>query len=145
MNEDTIRKLFRQIDQLNQEEIVTWFAEDATLRVGLDDPVQGRANVGEWFSRFFSELKGSHHKFEHIWEIPGGYVVEAHAVFRVRGHVEPVIIPGATVVRTRGDKIASARVYYDLHELREVISNPDRVFEGIDATFPASDPPAWSG
>lgn len=144
MKKQTIQKILRQVDQLQAEELASSFEEDAYLRVGLDDPVEGRADIQGWFADFFSELSGIHHAIEHFWEIPGGFVVEAHATFRVRGHREPVRIPGALIFRGRNDRLASVRLYYDLHELRDVIDHPDRVFEGVDATFPASDPPAWS-
>jgi len=147
MDVSTIRKLYRLVDNLDADALVHHFASDAVLMVGNHAPLVGRAEIAEALESLFCELDGVHHEVLDVWRVDGRtagvFVSNADAYFRVRGERDANVVRSAVVFRVQNGMIASARALYDLTPVWEAIAAPHRVFEALDETFPASDPPSW--
>lgn len=148
MEIETIQKIYRSIDRLDAGALVDIFSDDATMLVGSQPPLSGRDEIFQGIESFFADLHGIHHEIHDIWQVEGKqrnlWVAHADAWFRVRGCREPVFVRGAMVLRFKDGQITSGRFLYDLSPVWEAIGSPGRIFEAIDGSFPASDPPAWT-
>lgn len=147
MDVSTIRKLYRLADNLDAEALVRHFAEDAVFVVGNNEPLVGRQEIEEGLLGVFNHLDGIHHELHDVWQVEGRttgvFVADADAYFRVRGRPAAVMVRSAVIFRIQGGMITSVRALYDLAPVWEAIDTPHRVYEALDESFPASDPPGW--
>lgn len=147
MEIETISKIYRLVDNLDARGLLQYFSDDAVLLLGNEEPLHGKDEICDALDDLFAELDGVHHEIHDVWrpegKTAGVYVSHADAYFRVRGCSGAVFVRGAFIFRVQNGAITCARVLYDLSPVREKIHSPDRVFEALDETFPASDAPAW--
>lgn len=144
MDAGQVQRLYHLADLLDADGIAGQFSDHAVLELANSDRFTGPREICENLASFFAELDGLHHEIQALWRVPGGYVVEAIATFNVRGWPQAITRHGVVVIEATDGKVGAARIYYDLQEVWDAIADPDRVFEGLDASFPASDPPAWT-
>ena len=147
MDVSTIRKLHRLVDDLDAAGLVQHFANDAVLVVANQEPCVGREEIQEALMSMFCYLDGLHHDLHDVWQVEGRttgvFVSDADAYFRVRGCREAIVVRSAVIFRIQSGMISSVRAMYDLSPVWEAIDTPHRVFEALDESFPASDPPGW--
>lgn len=114
MNESTVREIFRGADTLSAKTYASWFTADGRVVFGNNPAAVGPAAIEAAVAGFFSILEGMSHRLVGVWPIAEGWCVEAEVSYRVKGGSAPVPVWGVTVLRTDGDRVRDARIYYDL-------------------------------
>ena len=114
MNETTSRAIFHGADTLSAKTYAEWFTDDGRVVFGNNPAAVGPAAIEAAVAGFFSILDGMSHRLVGVWPVAEGWCVEAEVSYRVRGVAAPVPVWGVTVLRTEGDRVRDARIYYDL-------------------------------
>lgn len=114
VDERTVRAVFADADALNPAAYAARFVPEGRVRFGNNPEKSGRAEIEAAVGAFFEILAGMSHSLTGLWPFDGGWAVEAEVSYSVKGVAEPVVVSGVTVLRTRGDEIVDARIYYDL-------------------------------
>ncbi len=143
---DNFQTFLSRLDELDAAALSDAFTEDATASFGSLPTFEGRTGIYEGLEALFVELDGAHHDIKDVYTTNHDDVMVAtvDATFRVRGCKDAIHAPGVIVARYEDDRIAEARMSYDLTPVFRAIESPNRVFEALDETFPASDAPAWT-
>lgn len=148
MKIEDIKHLYRLVDRLDVASLRDHLSPQAEIVPGNADPLRGLEDICDAVEHFFLHLDGIHHEIHDIWragsEGTGPFVAHADAYFRVRGREGAIMVRGASIFEVRDGLITSCRLFYDLGAVRAQIEHPDRVFETLDETFPASDSPGWN-
>ena len=109
--------LLADIDTLDADRWAAYLADDAVLRFGNGDPVQGRDACRDALAGFWDTIEGVHHDLVEQWETDSATIVEVRITYTLPGGRE-VTVPGVTVYRTDDDDlIDDYRVYVDLAPL----------------------------
>lgn len=105
--------VFADIDRMDAGAFASYLADDAVLRFGNGDPVQGREAIQEAIGGFFTTIKGLSHKTLHQHEADGVSIVESDVTY-TRHDGETVTVPVVSVLEWGEDRIAGYRIYCDL-------------------------------
>lgn len=109
---DWVEAHYGDVDALDAEKVAAWFTDDGTVVFANHPPAVGRSAIKAAVGGFMSSIRGMKHDFRNVWEVGATAMFEANVTYtRQDGTV--VVIPAATVLERRGDKIASCRIYVD--------------------------------
>ncbi|HZH02358.1 MAG TPA: N-acetyltransferase [Myxococcaceae bacterium] len=109
-----MRSVFDCADRLDAKGCAGWFTPEGRAVFGNSPAAVGPAAIEAAVFSFHSILHAMKHTLLGVWSLPEGWCVEAQVDYWVKGGPAPVPVSGVTVFRTAGDRIADARVYYDL-------------------------------
>jgi ketosteroid isomerase-like protein len=109
---DWVAAHYRDVDALDADKVATWFTDDGTVVFANHPPAVGRSAIKTALGGFMSSIRGMRHEFRDVWEVGTTAMFEAHVTY-TRKDGTAVVIPAATVLERRGDKIASCRIYVD--------------------------------
>lgn len=107
---DQVHRIFAAADQMNLDEWIAYFVDDARFRFGNAEPITGRAAIRSTMEQFFSTIKAMHHEFDGMYEQDNIVIAEANVTF-TRLDDKVVYIPAVTIFRMQGDRSASALRY----------------------------------
>lgn len=108
-----MKSIFADADKLDLEKYVASFTEDARFQVGNEPPAVGRAAIKHAGGAIFSAVKAMKHDIIEIWLEKDAAIVEAKVNYtRLDNRVVPVQC--VTILRTRDNLVADARVFMDI-------------------------------
>ena len=110
---DWVKAHYRDVDSLDAEKVAAWFTDDGTVVFANHPPVVGRSAIKAALGDFMSSIRGMRHEFGNVWEVGATTVFEARVTYTSKDGASTVVIPAATFLERRGDKIASCRIYVD--------------------------------
>jgi ketosteroid isomerase-like protein len=106
--------MFADIDRMDADAWAAYLAENAVMRFGNSDPVQGRRACRDALAAFYETIDGVSHRILEQWEVPGAGIVESDVTY-TRKDGRQVTVPVVTIYRTdREDLIDDYRVFIDL-------------------------------
>lgn len=109
---DWVEAHYGDVDALDAEKVAAWFTDDGTVVFANHPPAVGRSAIKAAVGGFMSSIRGMKHDFRNVWEVGATAMFEANVTY-IRQDGTVVVIPAATVLERRGDKIASCRIYVD--------------------------------
>ena len=109
---DWVQAHYRDVDALDAEKVAAWFTDDGTVVFANHPPVVGRSAIKTALGGFMSSIRGMKHEFRKVWDVGAVTVFEASVTY-TRKDGSAVVIPAATFLERRGDKITSCRIYVD--------------------------------
>lgn len=114
MNNFDADQFYRQLDELNLQAYMAFFADDATLRFANFPPLVGKIAIEENFRSLASTVvRGMQHQFVDRWESKGSIVLESNVTYDLFDD-RVVTVPAITVLRVNSlNKVADMRVYID--------------------------------
>jgi len=114
---DWVQAHYRDVDALDVEKVAAWFTDDGTVAFANHPPAVGRSAITAALGGFMSSIRGMRHEFRNVWDVGAVTVFEASVTY-TRKDGTAVVIPAATFLERRGDKITSCRIYVDHAPLR---------------------------
>lgn len=114
MTHESLLELYRKVDALDAAGFASAFTPDGCLTFSNNPPVVSPARIQRALETFFVLLDGISHRFVNVWPVPLGWILEAEVTYRVTRAQRRVVISGASVVETAGERIANLRVYADI-------------------------------
>jgi ketosteroid isomerase-like protein len=114
---DWVQAHYRDVDALDAEKVAAWFTDDGTVVFANYPPAVGRSAIEAAVGGFMSSIRGMRHEFVNVWEAGATAGFEARVTY-TRKDGSTVVIPAATFLERRGDKITSCRIYVDHAPLR---------------------------
>jgi ketosteroid isomerase-like protein len=114
---DWVEAHYRDVDALDAERVAAWFTDDGMVIFANHPPVVGRSAIKTALGGFMSSIRGMKHEFRNVWDVGAVTVFEASVTY-TRKDGTAVVIPAATFLERRGDKIRSCRIYVDHAPLR---------------------------
>jgi ketosteroid isomerase-like protein len=114
---DWVQAHYRDVDALDAEKVAAWFTDDGTVVFANYPPAVGRSAIEAAVGGFMSSIRGMRHEFVNVWEAGPTAGFEARVTY-TRKDRSTVVIPAATFLERRGDKITSCRIYVDHAPLR---------------------------
>lgn len=109
---DQVRRIFAAADQMNLDQWIAYFVDDARFRFGNAEPITGHAAIRSTMAEFFSTIKAMHHEFKGMYEQNNVVIAEAEVTFtRLDDNV--VYIPATTIFRMQGNRVQDFRLYMD--------------------------------
>lgn len=108
--------LFADIDSMEPERFTQHLAEDAVMRFGNAEPVQGRDAIRDVWASFCDSIAGVRHALIEQWQQGPATIVESDVTYTRRDGRE-VTVPVVTIYRAPGDLIEDYRVFIDLAPL----------------------------
>jgi ketosteroid isomerase-like protein len=109
---DWVQAHYRDVDALDADKVAAWFTDDGTVMFANHPPAVGRSAIRTALGGFMSSIRGMKHEFRNVWEIGATAMFEARVTYTCKDGTV-VVIPAATVLERRGDKITSCRIYVD--------------------------------
>jgi ketosteroid isomerase-like protein len=109
---DWVAAHYRDVDALDADKVAAWFTDDGTVVFANHPPAVGRSAIRTALGGFMSSIRGMKHEFRNVWEIGATAMFEARVTYTCKDGTV-VVIPAATVLERRGDKITSCRIYVD--------------------------------
>ena len=109
---DWVQAHYRDVDALDVEKVAAWFTDDGTVVFANHPPAVGRSAITAALGGFMSSIRGMKHEFRNVWDVGATTVFEARVTYTCKDGTV-VVIPAATVLERRGDKIRSCRIYVD--------------------------------
>jgi ketosteroid isomerase-like protein len=109
---DWVQAHYRDVDALDAEKVAAWFTDDGTVVFANHPPVVGRSAIKTALGGFMSSIRGMKHEFRNVWDAGAVTAFEASVTY-TRKDGTAVVIPAATFLERRGDKITSCRIYVD--------------------------------
>jgi ketosteroid isomerase-like protein len=109
---DWVAAHYRDVDALDADKVAAWFTDDGTVVFANHPPAVGRSAIRTALGGFMSSIRGMKHEFRNVWEVGPTAMFEARVTYTCKDGTV-VVIPAATVLERRGDKITSCRIYVD--------------------------------
>jgi len=119
----TAQKMVDAWNRVDWEAVYALFAEDAVMHSMMQDPVIGRENIRERFSRFTPGVERIELQLARIGIIDGAVVMERVDDFVYNGKHSRV--PVAGVLEIDNGFVTEWREYYDHHQLAEALITED--------------------
>jgi ketosteroid isomerase-like protein len=114
---DWVAAHYRDVDALDADKVAAWFTDDATVVFANHPPAVGPSAIRAALGGFMSSIRGMKHEFRNVWEVGSTAMFEASVTYTSKDGTV-VVIPAATVLERRGDKLTSCRIYVDHAPLR---------------------------
>jgi ketosteroid isomerase-like protein len=114
---DWVLAHYRDVDALDAEKVAAWFTDDGTVWFANHPPAVGPGAIKAAVGGFMSSIRGMRHEFVNVWEAGATTGFEARVTYTTKNGTT-VVIPAATLLERRGDKITSCRIYVDHAPLR---------------------------
>lgn len=115
MDADWVRNYFKTVDTLDADAIAANFANDGKFRFSNQPPAEGKQAVRDSLAQFFETIQAMHHENTGLWLGDDGNsaVWEADVTY-TRKNGTQVILPCASILRSRNDKIYDFRMNMDI-------------------------------
>jgi hypothetical protein len=108
------QEILTMIDQMDPDAMVPFFAEDATVVMGNNEPLVGLPAIVAANTAYLQLIKGIHHDLRSEWMVDATTIAVADVTY-TRLDDKQVTIPAVSIWRVGDDGlIADFRVYYDL-------------------------------
>lgn len=107
-----IAEYFAEVDRMNPEGLVAWYAEDGRFRFGNSPPVEGKAAIAEVLRSFYASITSMSHAMTGCWLEGESGVWEAEVTFGLP-EGRSVTIPAVSVLRARHGKVRDFRMVMD--------------------------------
>lgn len=107
-------EIFAAIDSFSPDKFVSYLTEDVSFRFGNADAAQGRAQVNEAVTGFFSSIKGLTHHIKSIWEVDANTTVLNIEVEYRRHDGETVYVPNVDILTWDGDLVSNWQILIDV-------------------------------
>jgi len=109
----TAQEIFAQVDRLNPEGVIAFFADDATMVFGNQEPLLGREAILAGNTAFLTAIKGLSHRILREWTVGDTTIVSAEVTYTRRDDKE-VTIPAVSIWRVGpAGLVTDYRVYFD--------------------------------
>lgn len=109
----TAQEVFAQVDRLDPEGVIAFFADDATMVFGNQEPLLGRDAILAGNATFLTAIKGLRHRIQREWTVGDTSIVLTDVTYTRRDDKE-VTIPAVSIWRIgEAGLITDYRVYFD--------------------------------
>jgi limonene-1,2-epoxide hydrolase len=110
-NIETVKALYRQLSNIDVDELVGLFAEDGYVQPVMKDPYSGHAEIRRMFSIWQTRFEDVRTPLRNI--VGSGNVVMTEWSDESTFKGKRVVLPASAVFEFEGDKIKAWRLYYD--------------------------------
>ena len=98
---------------MDEQRLMPFLTEGCRFVFGNQDPVVGRAHIGEYSSQFMTQIaRIDHHLFD-VWGFDDVIVSKIEVTY-TRNDRSTVIVPTATIWRVHDRQIYDYRIYVDV-------------------------------
>ncbi len=115
-----IAAYFAEVDRMDPDGLMAWYAEDCSFRFASQPRVEGKAAIRQVLAGFYGSIRSMRHHRTGVWvdaDAPSG-VWEADVTF-VMPDGRPVSVPAVSVLRLRGGLVHDFRFVMDASALRD--------------------------
>lgn len=115
---DYIRAYFAEVDRMDPDGLLAWYAEDASFRFANQEFAQGKQAIGELLAGFYGTVRSMRHEPLGIWHDADSGAMEASVRFELPdgGTVE---LPAVSVLRVRDGLVHDFRFVMDASPLQQ--------------------------
>jgi ketosteroid isomerase-like protein len=113
-----IAEYFAMVDRLDPEELVSWYADDASFRFANQPPVRGKAAITAALRQFYGLITAMRHEKTGCWadEHSGAWEAIAHVETR---DGRALALPAVSTLRLRDGLIHDFRFVMDASPITE--------------------------
>lgn len=111
---DWIAAYFEEVDRMNPDGLLRWYADDGSFRFAGQPKVIGKPAIKQVLANFYSSIRSMHHHRTGVWvdAAAASGVWEAEVEF-TRRDGKVVMIPAVSVLRLRDGLVADFRFVMD--------------------------------
>jgi ketosteroid isomerase-like protein len=115
---DYIREYFNEVDRMNPDGLLAWYAEDASFRFANQEPARGKQAIGELLAGFYGTVRSMRHEPLGIWHDADSGAMEASVHFELPDG-RTVELPAVSVLRVRNGLVHDFRFVMDASPLQQ--------------------------
>lgn len=111
-DEAWIAAYFAEVDRMDPEGLVAWYADDGRFRFGNSEPVTGKAAIAETLRAFYGSITSMSHAKTGCWVSADSGVWEAEVTFGLPDG-RRATIPAVSILRLKNGQVHDFRMVMD--------------------------------